>query len=400
MHILYASNLYPPSIGGSQAHLHQLAKTMRNKGNRVHVMTMTTRPRKDWLRLSTMFAEEEARFSYEGIDVRRIGFPLHTRLRMMPWALLYYGFMGISVRRISRLIAPYVEPGRDVPSIVHATRNGREFLARAALDNARRRGIPFVLTPNHHPRWNGMLYREYKRIYREADALIALTESEKKTLVAECGVREDRVHVTGVGPLLSDRFSGEGFRERYGLNHRFVLFVGQQLPYKGIHTLLGAAPLVWKDHPDARFVIIGPHTDYSRSLFRKETDPRILNLGAVDLETKTSALSACEMLCLPSSQESFGGVFVEAWSFRKPVIGGRIGPIASVIDAGKDGLLSSQDSAELSRSISTLLSDPSMSAALGYAGHEKVRRRYTWGKIAEDTLAVYRSLCGKEAEPI
>jgi glycosyltransferase involved in cell wall biosynthesis len=50
-------------------------------------------------------------------------------------------------------------------------------------------------------------------------------------------------------------------------------------------------------------------------------DPRILELGSVDLQTKTDALEACTLLCLPSTQESFGGVYTEAWSFKKPVIG-------------------------------------------------------------------------------
>ena len=398
MDILYISNLYPPSIGGSQVHLHRLAKTMQSNGNRVSVITMTTRPRTDWLRLSTVLSEKESRFVYEGIDVWKIGFSARTRLHMAPWALLYYAFMGVSVRRIAALMSQQVEQGTPVPAIVHATRNGREFLARAALDFAHRQNIPFVLTPNHHPRWKGFLYREYTRIYREADALIALTAAEKETLVAECGVREDRVHITGIGPLLSEEHSEETFRTRFGLKERFVLFLGQQLQYKGIQAILQAAPLVWREHPEIRFVFIGPRTSYSRSLFKTVTDPRVSNIGPVDLETKTSALAACDLLCLPSSQESFGGVFVEAWAFRKPVIGGRIGPIASVIDEGKDGLLSSQDPAELARLISSLLSDPVTCRVMGGAGWKKVQARYSWEKIADKTYGIYRSLRGGDEE--
>jgi len=399
MDILYVSNLYPPSIGGAQVHLHHLAKAMQCNGNRVSVMTMTTRTRTDWLRLSTVFSEKECNFVYEGIDVWKIGFSALTRLHMAPWAVLYYALMGSSVRRIAALMSPQIERGTPIPSIVHASRNGREFLARAALDFAHRHNIPFVLTPNHHPRWKGFLYREYNRIYREADALIALTAAEKKTLVEECGVREDRVHVTGIGPLLSEEHSEETFRARFGLKERFVLFLGQQLQYKGIRAILQAAPLVWRDHPEIRFVFIGPRTSYSHSLFKTVTDPRVSNIGPVDLETKTSALAACELLCLPSNQESFGGVFVEAWSFRKPVIGGRIGPIASVIDEGKDGLLSSQNPAELAKSISSLLSDPLKCRAMGDAGWKKVRDRYSWEKITDKTYGVYRSLRGGDEEP-
>lgn len=392
MNILYVSSMYPPSLGGAQVHLHHLAREMQGSGHGVRVVTHTCRNRRDWLRFSTVLSEDEARFDVEGVDVLRMGFPRATRLRMLPWALGYYLLMGPAVRTIAGFLEEFMERRVEVPSLVHATRIGREFIARAALDFARRHRIPFVLTPNHHPRWKGPLYREYGRIYREADALVALTEFERETLVREFGVAGERVHVTGIGPLLAERFSAEGFRERYGLKGRFVLYLGQQCRYKGIAALVAAAPLVWEKHPDVRFVFMGPPTDESRKLFGTLRDPRYLNLGAVDLETKTAALAACEFLCLPSAQESFGGVFVEAWSQRKAVIGGRIGPIACVVDEGTDGLLSGQDPRELADAVSRLLGDPAACEAMGNAGWRKVRERYTWQRLAEKTRAVYRSL--------
>jgi glycosyltransferase involved in cell wall biosynthesis len=129
-------------------------------------------------------------------------------------------------------------------------------------------------------------------------------------------------------------------------------------------------------------------------LFFSVREPRLINLGSVDLETKTSALAACEFLCLPSSQESFGGVFVEAWSLGKAVIGGRIPPIASVIEEGVDGLLSTQSPEKLAGAINALLAEPQRAEAMGRAGWKKVQERFTWERLAEQTAAVYDSLCG------
>ncbi|AJE02802.1 glycosyltransferase family 4 protein [Geobacter pickeringii] len=392
MNILYVSSMYPPSLGGAQVHLHHLAKEMQGSGHGVRVVTHTWRNRRDWLRFSTVLSEDEARCDVEGIDVLRMGFSQATRLRMLPWALSYYLLMGPAVRNLAGFMEEFMERRVEVPTLVHATRIGREFIARAALDFARRHGVPFVLTPNHHPRWKGPRYREYARIYREADALVALTAFERETLVREFGVDGERVHVTGIGPLLADRFSAEEFRERYGIKGRFVLYLGQQCRYKGIAALAAAAPRVWEKHPDVRFVFIGPPTAESRKLFGTLHDPRYLNLGAVDLETKTAALAACEFLCLPSAQESFGGVFVEAWSQRKAVIGGRIGPIACVVDEGENGLLSSQDPRELADAVARLLADPAACEAMGNAGWRKVQEQYAWPRLAEKTRAVYRSL--------
>ncbi|HEX5446098.1 MAG TPA: glycosyltransferase family 4 protein [Pirellulales bacterium] len=389
MNILYASTVYPPAIGGAQMHLHRLIGEMQRAGHSPRVVTHTSRYRRDWVRLSTVCCEPRLDYLYEGVPISRLGFSPGRRLRMLPWAAAYYGCMGGAARRLSRLIGDELAPLAGQPALVHATRIGREFLARAACEFAHRQSIPFVLTPNHHPRWRGWLYREYDRLYRQADAVLALTSAEKDLLVREKSVAPERIHVTGVGPILADEFCGEAFRRRFGITGRFVLYVGQQLRYKGLAAVVEAAQAVWQHHGDVRFVFIGPPTRYSRRLFERVHDRRLLNLGSVDLSTKTSALAACELLCLPSLQESFGGVFVEAWSHRKAVIGGRIAQVASVIDDGVDGLLVNQNAGELSAAICRLLSDADECQAMGEAGWRKVQQRYTWRQIAASTREAY-----------
>ncbi|HOZ48560.1 MAG TPA: glycosyltransferase family 4 protein [Candidatus Hydrogenedentes bacterium] len=392
MNILYVSTLYPPCIGGAQIQLHCLAKAMQAAGHGVKAITLTSRKRQDWLRLSTVFGEQERNYTYEGVEVTQLGFSPATRARMVPWASAYYGLIGPSVRRLAALTRPYVERHANAPDLVHVTRIGREFIAKASLDFARARGIPFVLTPNHHPRWKGYLYREYDRLYRQADAVLVYTEIERQTLIHDKAVDPARVHVTGVGPVLADTYDVDAFKAKYGIDEPFVLFVGQQYRYKGVEALLNAAPIVWRDAPDVKFVFIGPPTNDTEAMYAGVSDPRIVNLGVVDPETKTSALAACTMLCLPSTQESFGGVFAEAWCYHRPVVGGRIAPIAAVIDEGQDGLLSSQDPDELAAAITRLLGDPNLRTVMGRAGWEKVQRRYTWERLAQRTLDVYKGL--------
>jgi len=392
MRILYIAPSYPPAIGGAQIYLHALARAIQNLGNEVNVISQWSDVRTDWLLGTTVLSGPASQYEYDGVSVWRLGFSFWTRVAMLPWVAAYYFLMEPSVRRISGYMLPYLAAAAGAPSVVHATRIGREFIVRAALDFAQKRNIPFVLTPVHHPRWRGYLYRQYDKIYREADAVFALTTAEKEALILEKGVAEERIHVTGIGPVLSERYSAETFRVRFDLKERFVLFLGQQYKYKGVNAILEAAPIVWKEHPAVKFVFIGPYMRDSRSLFRGLHDTRVLNLGAVDLETKTSALAACEFLCMPSAQESFGGVYVEAWSLRKAVIGGRIGPVACVIDEGSDGLLSSQNPHELAEAISYLLSHPGDCRAMGDAGWQKVQDNYTWDRLAKKTLDVYREL--------
>lgn len=390
MNLLYASTIYPPAIGGAQLHLHRLASQMQALGHGVRVATHTSSYRRDWVRMSTIGCEAPLDYSHEGVAVSRLGFSPLCRLKMAPWALAYYALMAPAVERLARSIGERLEQLPISPDLVHATRIGREFLPRAALDLARRRQVPFVLTPNHHPRWRGWLYREYDKLYRAADAVIALTEAEKDLLVRQKRVRPERIYVTGIGPVLAADYSAEAFRRRHHLPSRFVLWLGQQLPYKGLAAVVEAAPLVWRNHPDVAFVFIGPATRFSRRLFARVRDPRLVNLASVDLPTKTSALAACELLCLPSMQESFGGVYVEAWSHRKAVIGGRTDQIAGVIEDGVDGLLARQMPEEIAAAIDRLLANPAECRAMGESGWNKVQARFTWERLAAQTLDVYR----------
>jgi glycosyltransferase involved in cell wall biosynthesis len=392
MKALYASTMYPPAVGGAQIHLHRLAREVQRAGHCVRVVTQASRNRNDWLRMSTVAADSQEEYDYEGIPVARLGVSLLDRARMLPWAAAYYAAIGPCARRLATRLEARLDNVVQDPAVIHFSRIGREFLAIALADLARKRQLPFVLTPNHHPRWHGRRYAEYDRLYREADALIALTEAERDALIRTKNVREDRVHVTGIGPVLAPAPTPDEFRHRLNIRSRFVLFVGQQFPYKGVAALVAAATRVWKRCPDVHFVFIGPTTAFSRRLFHEHDDPRIVNLGCVNLATKTSAMAACELLCLPSEQESFGGVFIEAWSLRKPVIGGRIPPIACVIDEGRDGLLSSQSPDELADTLMQLLDNPQTARALGEAGWRKTQERYSWPALARRTLSVYESL--------
>ena len=230
----------------------------------------------------------------------------------------------------------------------------------------------------------------YIDLYRRADHLVALTHAEQRTLV-DLGVDPNDVTVTGTGPVLAPEGDGERFRRRHGIEGPVVLFLGQHFRYKGFMALLAAAPAVWRRVPDATFVFAGPAVGRSDRAFRR-TDERVRRLGPVDLQTKTDALAACTVLCVPSIQESFGGVFTEAWSFGRPVVGGDIPPVREVVDEGVDGFLVDQRAGDIAERLVWLLDHPADAARMGAAGRRKVEERYSWPALAAATERIYESL--------
>lgn len=390
MNILLSATAYPPSVGGAQNYAHETLKGLMARGHRIRVASQWDEVRRDWLLGTTLRAPFPAHaYIHEGVAVQRITIPPTSRGSLLAWVCLYYVFQGAAIDHISDALLTELLPYGSQVDLVHNVRIGREGLSFASWKLARRASVPFILSPIHHPRWTGWMHRAFHRLYCDADGLIALTEAEKRTLV-QLGVESRRVFVTGMGPVLAESADGSRFRKQYGLmDYPVILFLGQKYPYKGIRELLDSARIVWESHPDARFLFIGPRTDFSRKLFMRIDDPRILELGTVDLQEKTNAIQACDVLCLPSTQESFGAVFVEAWMHKKPVIGGSIPAIRAVVDHGRDGFLVAQNAGALAESIARLLRHPDLRIEFGSHGYQKAIARYTWPRLVELTEEAY-----------
>ena len=393
LNFFYTTTSYPPAIGGAQFHTHQIARRLAER-HAVQVATLWDHNRTDWLQGTTLNAPAKPKFyTIDGIPVNLITLTRAERRTVRPWVWSYYALKPLAIRHIAKHFVPKIGAFATHANIIHAVRIGREPLSYASLQVARKLDVPFVFVPYHHPRWVGWNYRAYIKLYRQADALIAMTETERGTLI-DLGVRPERVFVTGNGPNLADEAHPTDFRRQLGIPAEvpLVLFLGQKYRYKGFQHLAQAAPLVWNKYPETRFLFIGPHTHFSQKVFAKFQDPRLIELGAVDLQTKTDALAACTLLCLPSTQESFGGVLTEAWSFGKPVIGANIPAISEVIDNGENGFVTPPTAPELAERITFLVSNPTLADQLGTAGKFKTEHVYNWGELAQKTERVYTML--------
>lgn len=273
-----------------------------------------------------------------------------------------------------RLLAGLVS-GADV---VHSV--AREW-AGALERVARRAGAAFVETPLAHPGqpFSGGARGDVSR-YRRDDAVIALTDWEA-SFYRQAGARN--VHVTGLGVALN------------GVSAPLpdaptVLFVGRKERYKGYDALRDAARLVWRERPEARFVAIG-QSAWSARFRRRESDPRWTELGVVDEATKAAAYAGATVLAMPSDHETFGHAYLEAWAAGRPVIAGDIPPLREIVRDGVDGWCVRNDAREIARAVLTVFADPARAAAMGEAGRDRVRERWTWPLVAARTEAAYAS---------
>ena len=255
-----------------------------------------------------------------------------------------------------------------------------------------------MLTPYHHPRWRGYRYSGWTTVYRAADAVLTLTEAEAREL-RRLGVDPPRLHVIGGAadePMAAD--AGRFLARINGGLRPVVLFLGQLYDYKGVSTLLAAAQELRGHGVEFDLVYIGPETEFSRGVFAQRRPDWVHVLGAVDNQTKWDAIEAATVVCVPSAQESFGRVYLEAWAKGKPVIGGRIAPVMEVVTDGQNGLLVEPGSvSHLESALELLLTDPDLARRLGESGREEQAKRFTWRQVVERVEAVYEGLLASVA---
>ncbi len=265
-------------------------------------------------------------------------------------------------------------------------------------------GKPVVFIGALHPlnTYNYQRPMIYEAI-RQATAYIALSTYEKEYLINEWAIQPEKIAVVGAGVDIEpyEQANADKFRQQHGLNDfPLVGFIGQQGKNKGVDTLILAMKKVWRRIPEARLLIAGSQTHFTKQLqeliaarLSEEERSRIIFKHNFSEEEKPALFSACDVFAYPSQYESFGIAFIEAWAASKPVIGCRVGAVPSVVSEEEDGLLIPYNNPdELGAALLRLLNSSELRQKLGQAGHEKVKRNYTWEIVTTRWRQVYEQV--------
>ncbi len=309
---------------------------------------------------------------------------LTTRPRLHPLAI------GLFDRAFGPQLDAVMPRDTDV---VHYTGNGWELLGFSALKAARNRGAVFAMTPFVHPRLWGDSALDV-RLYNSADAVFVVSNFERDYL-RSLGVAESRLKLTGLAPASEFIGDGERFRRKHGMvGRRIILFVGRRQKYKGYHVLRQAMARASQKFPDACLVVIGPDLEPPYP----ELPPyNVLDLGSlswndVDQQEKADALAACDVFAMPSEGEAFGIVYVEAWEYAKPVIGGPAPAVREMINDNVNGYFVQQTAASVGDALEKLLADRNLRQLLGANGQAMQRERFTWGEITRFHRRIFQEL--------
>lgn len=427
MRVLHVIQRYWPAIGGAEIHMRELSRRFAADG---HQVTVVTTDALDYELLTTPGGRRiQAR--EEWIDgVRVLRFPVHH----LPFSPLSFAAWRRGLHILSSLrfvpsewiaslslAAPWLpemwrwfRTTEERFDLVAALNIGYESLFVAGQRFARRRGIPFVSHPIAHlgagerpgedPVGQFHVMRHQVAVVRASDGIAAQTPAARAFYI-EQGAPAGRVHVVGPGVNPDEILGGNGerFLEKHGIRAPLVAYLGAMAYDKGTVQVVEAVRRLWQAGVEVELVLAGSILSaFQRYLEQLPAADRgrIRVLGPVDETVKRDLLAAADVVAMPSRTDSFGLVYLEAWLYRKPVIGARAWGVGDVIEDGVDGLLVPFDDPDaLAEALSGLLANPERCAEMGARGEAKVYRLHTWQNKYQIVHALYAGLVCSECLP-
>jgi glycosyltransferase involved in cell wall biosynthesis len=275
-----------------------------------------------------------------------------------------------------------IEDGLNHPSLI--------------LPNRRKRSYPVVSLVHHlrsselRPAWQNNIYRFIEKKYLQSvDGFIFNSKTTKKAVLHL--MDQGKPSVLAYPPV--DQFGGpilpQEIKDRAGRDEFRILFLGNVIYRKGLHTLLEAVPgLDAKVHVD----VVGSLTSepayvslIQEIIGKNQLASRVTLHGSLDRETLIEKFKQAHVLVVPSSYEGYGIVYLEGMSFGLPAIGTTAGAAGEIIDPGKTGYLIAPDDVKtLTGHLNSLATNRNLLLHLSINARERYLRQPLWTGAARN----------------
>ena len=248
-----------------------------------------------------------------------------------------------------------------------------------------------------------------------ADAVIAVSARMREDVLSVYPALDPgRVHVVKNGidtdiwyPAAPD--PEESVLEELGVDQSrpMVAFVGRITRQKGVPHLIAAAH---RFDPEVQLVLCAgaPDTPEIAAEVRTAVDELAARRSGVfwvrdflPVHEIREILSAATAFVCPSVYEPLGIVNLEAMACATAVVASDVGGIPEVVDDGVTGTLVHYDESDprsfeagLAEAVNALVADPARAHDYGAAGRQRCIAEFSWARIAEQTLEIYRTVSG------
>ncbi|MCC7355252.1 MAG: glycosyltransferase family 4 protein [Anaerolineae bacterium] len=246
--------------------------------------------------------------------------------------------------------------------------------------------------------WPKRFYRILETLALRGAAAILVPSGFQRQKLLATGISPERVvvvpHGLDAASFLSHAGSRDETRRALGLagDEPVLLAVGRLELVKGHHYLLQALPTLLATYPRLRLWMAGEGSLRARLAQQAAT---LGVAGSVDFlgyrDDVPSLLAACDLVAVPSLEESFGMVVLEALAAARPVVATRVGGVPEVMaDRGNGWLIPPADPGALAAAIHEALSYPEEAARRAQAGARRAHERFRASTMTESIAQLYR----------
>jgi glycosyltransferase involved in cell wall biosynthesis len=256
-----------------------------------------------------------------------------------------------------------------------------------------------------------------KKILKEADKIIAVSENTKHDIVELVGIAPEKVQViysgnNAVRRELNDNektifeSGAKDFLIKNKLNGRLALYLGTIEPRKNIIGLIQAYNMLRdkdeangvKKFSDLKLVLAGANGWKNKKIYKiwQESPYKndIIFLGYINLREKDILYKASSVFVYPSYYEGFGFPPLEAMTYGLPVICSNISSLPEVV-GGAALMINPFEVGEIADALEIILSDEPLRQSFIKKGYERARM-FTWEKTAQEYLKVFKELHDKK----
>jgi glycosyltransferase involved in cell wall biosynthesis len=274
----------------------------------------------------------------------------------------------------------------------------------AWINNRLRQPAPLVAIVHHlrcsepRPSWQNRVYRAIERQYLNSVDAFIFNSRTTKGVVSEL-LAESKPHIVAypAGDRFGTTMATEEIVRRSHSGPLQLLFVGNLIPRKGLHTLLAALTLCqsfqWQLHVVGSLDIEPAYTDQIQNLLQRwKLEERVTLSGVLNGEDLARAMASAHLLVMPSAYEGFGIVYLEGMGFGLAAIATTAGATGEVIADSENGFLIPPDNPNaLANCLLILAVDRDRLAQMSLAALARYACHPTW---ADSTAAIRKFLLG------